>query len=739
MNKTASLLFAALLALHPFTAEAQKAGPINRLTQFPASGITGTLGTGNGGTGATSLGNCITNSGGVLNLTQPIKPQTGTTYTILSEDNCKEITASNAAIQTYTLPQAGTAGFASGYSFFFQNIGTAPAYIVPTTSTINGKTFIEVAPGQGTQITADVTNNYQVGWGNAVSPSPAYAGATANLVPVCNQAFLNSGGGQGSAGQQTQARWTFYCPKGAINPVLVIPGFWMTGTTETPLVDPFVFHLSIVNNVPAPWNAATTYTVGQSVSWYATRSVASTFANNNIYTAAGTTTPGNPPAPPNTDWNAGAVLAPTALVTCNGGNIDCVFPTVAQSGATVISRGFMTTDPVNITVPVGGYIEVVGWTSQVLLQKTANALYQPFAAGGYWHQSTSLTDVTTTNANSVVVTASSSVINLVGAVVGTPITPTPTVCVVTDSRGLGVESVGGLIGTTLAAGGTSYTSADEGLTLAIPDTNASANEVGRSATVTITAVSGGAVQNFQVADAGMYALTNNGQTAPSGTQTVIGGHGTGFGVTWSNTSSYGLPDAFYAHGYVQQILSESGIPWTGALWTGDTTAEWITKSQQRRAFLAATHCRNVIIQLGINDVRAATSAATIEANLTTMANWFLGQGAQAVFLMPMPPDATSTDGYTLIGNETAESHDAVRVAVNDWERTTPAPFAGFFETATPVESSLDSGLWKIRTGNCGAGGAVTQADVNTCDGLHIGQPGVNTIVSAVGNISNKLY
>ena len=560
-------------------------------------------------------------------------------------------------------------------------------------------------------------------------------GAAPSYTPVCNQAFVNTDGGLNTAGYQTQFRATFYCPQGAKSLQLVFTGFYLSGLTETALVSPIPYNLSVVTNVPAPWSSGTTYAPGQSVAYYATISAASTFADNNIYTAAATNT-NSPPAPPNANWSAGAVLSPAAFATCNGGR-SCTLGTTLQPNGSFTSQGLLITDPINVSVPVGGYIEVVGWTNQTGSQQLVNNNPEQFTAGQYFHQGATEADYTATNANGAIISFSSY--PAVSAVLGIPVNKTANVCVLTDSRGVGVDG-GGLGSESIQSGGSGYTSADEGLVLSLPDTNASSYEVGRSASVIIQRVSSGSVAAASIVDTGSYAGTNNSQSFPSGTQTMVGGHGTGFAIAPTfNSSGLDFGDQYYAQGYVQRLLSESGIPYTGIVHSGGTIADYIAQDYYRLAYIQATHCRDAIIQVGINDVRSGTSAATMEADYVKLANNLLGNGfIKAVYLMTMPPDATSTDGYATTTNQTANPYDSVRVAVNDWMRTSPSPFSGYFETADPVESSRDSGLWKVASGSCGTGGAITQQNVATCDGLHVSTYGVSNILNSLGNVSGIL-
>lgn len=546
-------------------------------------------------------------------------------------------------------------------------------------------------------------------------------------VPVCNQ-MLNPDGGLNSAGQQTSFRAVFYCPQGAVGPSLILTGFYVTGTTETSLVDPIPINLSVVNNVPAPWSSATSYVTGNSVTYNPTQSATSTFANNPIWTAAGNNS-NSAPIPTNANWGAGAVPTPIA-VTCFGGR-NCTLPTQMTPAGTLVTQPILVTDPINITVPIGGYIAVLGWTNQTGTQKIVADAPMQYTAGNYFKQATSQADITLTAANTVTVTATA--VPQPSAIIGIPLVNTPTVAIITDSRGRGICG-GGVASVATLVGGGSYTSADEGVICTMPDTNASSFEVAASARVIITKVTAGAVAGAQLYDTGCYAGTANSQTIPSGSQVFVCGHGTLFAMTPTlNSSGQDFGDQYYASGYLQRALAESGIAFTGVVHSGETVAGWNTRDYDRLAFLQATHVRNVIIEIGINDI--GTTPSTTEASLVTMANALLGNGyTKAVYLATMPPQATSNNGYADTSGQTTNANNANRVTLNTWIRTTPAPFAGYLETADPVESSRDSGKFKVNGTACNAGNTAA-INVVTCDGLHLTTYGDTLITTALGNLS----
>jgi fibronectin-binding autotransporter adhesin len=134
------------------------------LTGLPAIANGTVIGNGAGSTTSpTALvlsGNLFATPNG-LTTAQAINTQTGTTYTVLASDSGKLVTFSNAGAVAVGLPQAGTTGFGTGYSFDVQNKGAGTVTITPATSTINASATLSIPQNQGCTVTSDGTN-YQV-------------------------------------------------------------------------------------------------------------------------------------------------------------------------------------------------------------------------------------------------------------------------------------------------------------------------------------------------------------------------------------------------------------------------------------------------------------------------------------------------------------------------------------------------------------------------------------------------
>jgi hypothetical protein len=99
-------------------------------------------------------------------------------------DNGRVITMANAGSTTLTLGQAGSSGFASGFSFCFANIGAGTSTISTTTSTINGiGTSVPISAGGSACLASDGTN-----WDGIVVQNPTGGG----LASIANNTVLGN-------------------------------------------------------------------------------------------------------------------------------------------------------------------------------------------------------------------------------------------------------------------------------------------------------------------------------------------------------------------------------------------------------------------------------------------------------------------------------------------------------------------------------------------------------------------
>lgn len=92
-----------------------------------------------------------------------VNTQSGTSYTVQSTDRGATISFTSASAKAVTLPQAGSAGFASSFVFGFSISGGGAGTITPTTSTItargsSGLTSLVILSGQSGVCYSDNTN-----------------------------------------------------------------------------------------------------------------------------------------------------------------------------------------------------------------------------------------------------------------------------------------------------------------------------------------------------------------------------------------------------------------------------------------------------------------------------------------------------------------------------------------------------------------------------------------------------
>lgn len=124
---------------------------------------------------------------------QIINPQTGTSYAIPSSSSGKLITACNASSQSYTIAQAGTAGFVVGWFADLKNICAGTVTLTPATSAIDGETSITITSGQSIRINSD-GSNYFTGYNNVPKE---YVDSSVAVVSgsIPKLSGLSSGGG----------------------------------------------------------------------------------------------------------------------------------------------------------------------------------------------------------------------------------------------------------------------------------------------------------------------------------------------------------------------------------------------------------------------------------------------------------------------------------------------------------------------------------------------------------------
>jgi hypothetical protein len=558
--------------------------------------------------------------------------------------------------------------------------------------------------------------------GAALTPGLVARGVTP--VPVatnCDFPFQTSVSGGLTAGSQAAYRTLHYFPKGAVRPQLVLTSANAgAGEGSNPTGYPSKIAVAIEG---APWSATKSYAVGDVVTYYATQGGGGAYGNNSQFVCLVANT-GSPPSPTNTSWSAGTRPATTTVTV--GGLPDASFATKALADGTTVAPGIIITDPVPLTVPVGGYLAIYSWFPCSGSQQFAvGGQSQSLALGAGLTNGTTVSDATPASAGQLLARSSAASHWTPAAIIGAPLVATPAVTIIGDSIMQGKTGANGLSGVTLNAAGTGYKVGDI-LTIDNQGATAGAIGAGSSAKIIVDAIgTGGAISTLRVVDPGSFTSTSSqtGQTLPSGAQNLLGGSGSGatLSAVSFNTNPFDPGDATGAQGYMKRALAAAGIPHASFTAAGDRVNLWRARSYTRLAAIAACGSPTVIIALGRNDLTAGDSLATIQANLTWLVQAVRAQGAKKVIGCTVTPETTSTTaaGQTTLADQTVTSNDSVRQLLNAWLRGGTSPFDAVIDVSAAVESGTTGKIVPI-------GAAATAPD-----GKHYGASGIAAMQAAV--------
>jgi hypothetical protein len=89
-----------------------------------------------------------------------VNAQTGTSYTIVADDNRKLVTLDNGAAVAVTITAAATLG--DGFKCSVENLGAGIVTLTPASGTIDGAGSLDLDQNQGVSIWSDGTNFYTV-------------------------------------------------------------------------------------------------------------------------------------------------------------------------------------------------------------------------------------------------------------------------------------------------------------------------------------------------------------------------------------------------------------------------------------------------------------------------------------------------------------------------------------------------------------------------------------------------
>lgn len=231
---------------------------------------------------------------------------------------------------------------------------------------------------------------------------------------------------------------------------------------------------------------------------------------------------------------------------------------------------------------------------------------------------------------------------------------------------------------------------------------------------------------------------------------IMNGSGDG---GWSPFGSIATAQEWYMGGgfAARALYGKGGFLNIG---TSADEAQWLVAGGARR-LMGARRCTSAILEPGINDFFIGNvTAVAHQTNLLLLGNTVRNQGISKVFVTTITPQTTSTDGWATVANQTVRSQESVRVAHNTWVRagcpidpTTFAPVAagtfgallmgsfghpitGFFDTASKVESALNSGKWLPCQRVCTGSAVTTSPSFITSTDANF----VNTARSAGGDL-----
>lgn len=148
------------------------------------------------------------------------------------------------------------------------------------------------------------------------------------------------------------------------------------------------------------------------------------------------------------------------------------------------------------------------------------------------------------------------------------------------------------------------------------------------------------------------------------------------------------------------------IPFVNISRSGDSMAFYLSRAEGRNLVLrdAVTH---VMVNAGGNDLFGGVTPATIEANLQSIANAFIGRGVK-VWAQTILPRTTSSDGWLTAVNQTLVSapNEANRLIYNAWLRANwqAIGLQGILDMARVVDPS-DTGKWSFDAGAVAGTGA----------------------------------
>lgn len=175
-----------------------------------------------------------------------------------------------------------------------------------------------------------------------------------------------------------------------------------------------------------------------------------------------------------------------------------------------------------------------------------------------------------------------------------------------------------------------------------------------------------------------------------------------------------------AIGELARSIDVSGIAYSNVGASGDSYGSFISgtpgqNGQNINRIALGNYASHIFFNYGVNDVIAAASLPTLQANARTA--WALFPGKKIMHIT-IPPRTASSDGWTTLAGQSAVANfpingTGVRDSYNAWLLTKPAPLSNVFDVSSIVTSVGNPDLWNVPV----AGGGTAVA-IQTTDGLH---------------------
>lgn len=274
---------------------------------------------------------------------------------------------------------------------------------------------------------------------------------------------------------------------------------------------------------------------------------------------------------------------------------------------------------------------------------------------------------------------------------------------------------------------------------------------------------------FQVQDAGQNGTngeqSNTSTTAVNDATMASSGVGVGSGIgLWplavigrttqkavalaGDSISEGVGDTLNASDAIGLARSVVTVPYINLGVSGDRAEVAATSYGSRSSVFS--YVKNVTCNYGVNDIGNGRTLAQVQADLITLWGIFADELPTdgRVFQATITPKTTSTDSFATLANQTAAANfstagNGTREQLNDWLRDgapisggaavavgtvgalragdTGHPLYDVFDVCSVVESSLNSGKWKVDG----------TANKWTSDGVHPNQFSYLEIASGV--------